>query len=173
MIIERFESTLARPLRLALSLAALLTITPGCDGDDEGDDEAADTGETETGETETGETETGTDTGEEAPAIAGTYTDEWGDTHTIDASTWTNGAGVFHVDQWDDEAMWLVAQNDEANMYSPSLWSRFDWVWSADDLYYCQSVFDGATVEVALAGSANRDDIMLGCGGFAWTNLTP
>jgi hypothetical protein len=128
--------------------AALLSLASGCDpGDDEGTDEALD--------------------------IIGEYIDEWGDTHMIDSGSWTNAAGEFHIDQWDDAGMWLVAQNDATNEFSPSLWSRFDWVWSGDDLLYCQSVYDGATVEAALAGSANRDDLMLGCGGFAWTNLTP
>lgn len=142
------------PIQLTLVLAAALTFVSGCPSDDaaEADDD------------------TGAD---EAPDIVGTYTDEYGDTHVIDAMTWTNAAGVFHIDQWDDDAYWLVAQNDEANMYSPGLWSRFDWAMSGDDLYYCQSVFDGATVEAALAGSANGDDLVMGCGGFAWTNLTP
>lgn len=156
-----------------LSLAALLTLGSGCDGDDEGDDEVAEATDTDTDDTGEDTDDTGTDTGDDVLDIVGEYTDEWGDMHTIDAASWTNAAGVFHIDQWDDEAMWLVAQNDEANEFSPGLWSRFDWVWSNDDLYYCQSVFDGETVEVALAGSANGDDIMLGCGGFAWTSLTP
>jgi hypothetical protein len=141
------------PIRLMLVLATTLTLASGCPSDS-GDDEA----------------DEGAD---EAPDIVGEYTDEFGDTHTIDATSWTNSAGVFHIEQWDDEAMWLVAENDEANTYSPGLWSRFDWAWSGDVLYYCQSVFDGATVDAALAGSANADDLTMGCGGFAWTNLTP
>jgi hypothetical protein len=149
----------------SFSFAAVLFLASGCEGDDAGDEVA---------EADTGTDDTGTDeTGDDAPDLAGMYTDEFGDTHTIDAATWTNAAGVFHIDQWDDTAMWLVAQNDAANEFSPELWSRFDWVSSGDDLYYCQSVFDGATVEAALAGSANHDDIMMGCGGFAWTNMTP
>jgi hypothetical protein len=133
-------------------VAALLTFASGCepneeDAGDEGTDDTLD--------------------------IAGEYTDEFADTHTIDETTWTNSAGVFHVEQWDDEAMFLVAQNDDANQFSPGLWSRFDWTWSGDELYYCQSVFDGADLDAALGGSANRDELMTGCGGFAWTNLTP
>lgn len=170
MMHERFEFTWKCG---ALSLAVLLTLASGCEGDDAGDDEVADDGTDDTGTDDTGTDDTGTDTGDDAPDIVGEYTDEFGDTHTIDAATWTNAAGVFHIDQWDDTEMWLVAQNDAANEYSPELWSRFDWVWSGDDLYYCQSVFDGATVEAALAGSANHDDIAMGCGGFAWTNMTP
>lgn len=139
-------------LRLALAFATTLTLATGCDeGDGDGDDEA---------------------NADDEPDIVGEYTDEYGDTHTIDAASWTNSAGVFHIEQWNDEDGWLVAQNDAANEYSPELWSRFDWVWMADDLFYCQSVFDGATLDAALAGSAN-DDLMTGCGGFAWTAMTP
>jgi hypothetical protein len=135
----------------SIYLVVLLTCASGCEPSDEGDDEGT----------------------VDELVIAGEYTDEWGDTHTIDEVVWTNSGGVWHIEQWDNEAMFLVAHNDEANMFSPGLYSRFDWVWSGDDLYYCQSVFDGATLEAALAGSANRDDLALGCGGFAWTNLTP
>lgn len=131
---------------------------------------------TDDGESMEGATETGTDTetetgGEMALAIVGTYMDEFGDTHTITESLWTNSAGEFAISEWNNEEMWLVAQNAESNEFSPLLWSRFDWTWDGDVLYYCQSVFDGATMEDALAGSANRDSLDMGCGGFPWTRL--
>lgn len=137
-----------------------LTLTlAGCDDGPSAEDETG---------TETGETETGDDM---SLAIVGTYTDDFGDTHMISESEWTNSAGSFAISQWSNDEMWLVAQNAETNMYSPGLWSRFDWAWDGEQLYYCQSVFDGATIEAALAGSANADDLTLGCGGFPWSQL--
>jgi hypothetical protein len=122
--------------------------------------------------TEAGETgETG-ETGEPALLeIAGSYTDEYGDMHTITEDTWTNAAGSFAIAEFDNAAAYLLAQNAASNAYFPDLWSRFDWTWDADALYYCQSVFDGATIDDARAGSADAGDLMAGCGGFAWTRL--
>jgi hypothetical protein len=118
-------------------------------------------------------TETDTETGGDmALAIVGTYMDNFGDTHMISETEWINSAGTFEIAEWNNDEMWLVAQNAETNEYSPGLWSRFDWAWDdQNQLYYCQSVFDGATMEAALAGSANAGDLMMGCGGFSWTQL--
>lgn len=164
--------------RIALATLFVLSTIPqlGCDGGDEGDDEAnEETGETgeetgETGETgDTGETETGGD----MLAIAGEYTDEWGDMHTITSANWTNSAGTFHFEIWDNENAYIGAQNDAANMYSPGLYSRFDWHFEGTTLYYCQTAYDAASLSDALAAMADRSDLAAGCGGFAWTNLTP
>jgi hypothetical protein len=111
--------------------------------------------------------------GDMSLAIIGSYDDEFGDTHTITETEWTNSAGSFAISQWDNDEMWLVAQNAETNMYNPGQWSRFDWTWDGEQLYYCQSVYDGLTIEDALAGSADASDLMAGCGTFAWTALTP
>ena len=159
MFIRRFDHN-SRFFITVFTLSLLLT--------------ACDDGETMEAGTETGESETGTETetgGDMSLAIIGTYMDEFMDTHMISETEWTNSAGSFAIEQYDNDEMWLVAQNAETNMYSPGLWSRFDWAWDAETLYYCQSVFDGATIEAALAGSANADDLTMGCGGFAWTRM--
>ena len=153
----------------SILFATCLALT-ACTDDGTGETE---TGETETGETETGETETGeTETGEPGElVIAGMYTDEWGDAHTITDESWTNAAGRFEIVEYDNEQMYALAQNAETNEYFPGLWSRFDWAWDGDTLYYCQSVFDGESIDVARAGAANAADLELGCGGFAWTRM--
>jgi hypothetical protein len=138
---------------LALALAA-------CDPASTDDDAGSET-----------DTETGTETGDEVLAIVGTYTDDFADTHTISETEWTNSAGSFAIEQYSNEEMWLVAQNAESNMYNPGLWSRFDWTWDAEQLYYCQSVYDGPTIDDALAGSADAGDLATGCGGFPWSLL--
>jgi hypothetical protein len=148
--------TLQRPT-LLLSLALFGLAASACTDDAPGDDELGETDES--------------DTGGEGLTIVGDYVDEWGDMHTITEASWTNAGGTFHISSYDDGAGWLVAQNDAQNEFNPELWSRFEWTWSGDALYYCQSVFDGATEDDALAGSADPADLEMGCSGFAWTHL--
>jgi hypothetical protein len=106
--------------------------------------------------------------------IAGAWVDDWGTSHDIAQDSWTMGDDVFHISQLDNEADFLVAQNDAANAYNPDLWSRFDWTWHEDQLYYCQIAYDAAD-EATAAGNqdADRSDLETGCAGFAWSLLTP
>lgn len=151
------------------AITTIFTVTLALTACDDGPSTQNETG-AETG-TETG-AETDTETGDEmALEIVGSYTDDFGDVHTISETEWTNSAGSFAISQYSNEEMWLVAQNGETNMYNPSQWSRFDWAWDAEQLYYCQSVYDGATIEDALGGSADAADLAMGCGGFAWSLL--
>ena len=99
--------------------------------------------------------------------------DNFGDAHTITEAEWQNSAGSFAISNYDNVAMYLIAQNASTNQFSPDLWSRFDWTWNSDQLFYCQSVFDAATPEDAEAGGADVDDLESGCGGFSWSMLTP
>jgi hypothetical protein len=150
----------------------------------------SDTGATgtglDTGATDTGSTDTGTasddSTGAGALDIAGEWFEEFapgmGITHTIDELRWDQlsdfGDAVFHIDSYDNDARYVVAQGDEANEFSPGLWSRFDWTWDGDALYYCTAVYDAATAEDALAAPASEPtDLAMGCGGFPWSLLMP
>ena len=111
--------------------------------------------------------------------IAGTYSDDWQTTHTITDSSWTMSAqgmsdSVFHIVAYDNDADFLVAQNDGNNEYNPDKWSRFDWTEREGNLYYCQIAFDAETQQEAEANtSAARNDLEAGCGGFPWSKLTP
>ncbi|RMG98097.1 MAG: hypothetical protein D6705_06695 [Deltaproteobacteria bacterium] len=148
-----------------------------------GDTGASDTGTGDTGTGDTGASDTGTGdtgTGGVGLEIAGMYVDEWGTSHDIDESTWTMDFGggtpaVFHVLSYDNDADFLVARNDDANDYNPGLYSRFDWTYAMGALWYCQTVFDAPTAQDAEnAPPADATDPSTGgCGGFAWTNLTP
>jgi len=109
--------------------------------------------------------------------IVGSYTDEWATEHTIAWNLWMQGTAGFHVTVWNNPGGWAVAKNDDANEYSPGLWSRFEWTSFDDALYLCQSVFDGATEADALAATPAdpADPSVSGCGelSFAWTIMTP
>lgn len=142
----------------------LLSLPMMACGDKEGDDSATDDSATDDSADDTA---TGL-------AIVGAYTDSWGGTHDITDATWIMGSASFHIAQYDNAEMWVVAQNDAANEYNPSLWSRMDWTWSGADLYFCQSAFDAADEAAALAATpADASDLAAGCGGFGWSQLIP
>ena len=117
----------------------------------------------------------------EKPEISGTYTETtgFGDiTHVIGPTLWTQtfqdgGQFIFHIKEFDNSADFLLAQNDAANTFSPNLFSRFDWTFTQNSLFYCQSVFDAPDLDTARAGSADRNNLVSGCGvdNFPWSEL--
>ncbi|MBU1430740.1 hypothetical protein KKF91_09315 [Myxococcota bacterium] len=116
--------------------------------------------------------------GEAGLAIAGAWHDGFMP-HDITAEAWRMGEGadisVFHIEVIDEVGEHLVALGDANNAWNPGLYSRFDWAWEGEALYYCQIIFDAETLEAARAASgADRADLMgAGCGGFPWSALTP
>jgi hypothetical protein len=112
--------------------------------------------------------------------IAGAYTDAFGTDHDIDEATWSQSTGTgyastYAVASFDNGAQYLVAQNGDENGYGAGAWSRFDWARADGALYYCQTAFDAPTEQDA-EGAARGDDsdpASVGCGGFAWTALSP
>jgi len=113
-------------------------------------------------------------------AIIGTYADEYS-SHEISAEQWViqymnttpTEPSIFRVERFDNEAGYLVAQNDEANEYAPGAWSRFDWLLNGEELWYCQIAYEAESAEDAEAMSADPSDpSMTGCGGFPWSLLT-
>jgi len=116
-----------------------------------------------------------TDTGEPTLLeIAGTYTTEWGQTITVSESEWTDesewGTFNFAIASYNNEKKYLVAQDGEDDT-----WNRFEWTFSSETLYYCQTVFgeeEEADADVA-ENLADADDLGAGCGGYPWSSLTP
>ena len=110
-----------------------------------------------------------------AIAIAGDYVDGFGGSHVVTSETWTMGESVFHLTLVDNDAGVAVAHNDASNEWSPSLWSRFEWMTTGEgQLYFCQSAFDAATEDAAWAMEAAdaSDPGSAGCSGFAWSDLS-
>ena len=111
--------------------------------------------------------------------LVGEYIDNYDTRHTITYNSWTQGMGdtasLFHISQYDNDAMWMVAQNDSENAWSADLWSRFDWTWHEGELWYCQTTYDAATEDDALAATAAdaTDPAAGGCNGFSWSKLMP
>jgi hypothetical protein len=114
-----------------------------------------------------------TDTGDQGLEIVGEYVDNFMSAHVITETEWTFDGSIYAIVEYDNDAGYLLAQNDEANTYNPGLFSRFDWTWSGDQLYYCQTAYDAASLELArMSGGADPDDLDMGCGMFPWSNLT-
>jgi hypothetical protein len=156
----KIMTTRLRPLLAMFGLTTTLLLG-ACDS--EADDENA-----------TDASETGDGDGDaDGLEIVGEYVDNFMGEHAITETEWTNYGSVYLIAEWDNDAMFVVAQNHPDNEYNPDLWSRFDWTWDGDQLYYCQSVFDGDTIDDARSGGADADDLMAGCGMFPWSSLTP
>jgi hypothetical protein len=124
-----------------------------------------------------------TDLYAETLEIVGSYTDGYGGMHEIAADMWTQtadyGSGpqssTFHLEQFDNAARWAAGQNDPSNAYFPGKFSRFDWVTTGGKLFFCQTRYDAATIDEAIAATAadSTDPANSGCGGaFAWSELT-
>jgi hypothetical protein len=115
----------------------------------------------------------GTASVSEGLAIVGSYTDDFDGEHTITNATWTSGGSVYNISQFDNEANYVIARNDEGNEYSPCAWSRFDWTESEGDIYFCQSAFAAESEDAALETEpADAEDLEEGCSGFPWSKLS-
>jgi hypothetical protein len=110
----------------------------------------------------------------EGLTIVGSYTDDYEGEHAITNATWTTRDSVYNISQFDNEAGYVIARNDEGNEFSPCAWSRFDWTESEGDLYFCQTAFAAESEEAALETEpADPEDLEEGCSGFPWSKLTP
>ncbi|MEC8052918.1 MAG: hypothetical protein VX210_19140 [Myxococcota bacterium] len=160
-------------------LALMLVI--GCGSSESNDTDPADVADpTTTQETDdpttddtTTDDETDDSTTVEDLALAGKYVDSWGTEHEISNDVWLQGSSAYHISAYDNETGTIIAQNDASNAYNPDLWSRFDWAYVADKLWYCQTAYAAESEEAALATEAAdaTNPAEEGCGGFSWTQL--
>jgi hypothetical protein len=109
--------------------------------------------------------------------LTGSHIDDYGMSHEIDSSLWSDSGGYdFEVYMYSNTYEYLIAQNSASNASNAGLWSRFNWTVDAvGDTYYCQGAYDSATPARALIDGLFSDptDLAAGCGGFAWSNLSP
>lgn len=113
--------------------------------------------------------------GTESLDLVGDYTTNFDGTFTVTESTIDDGLGTYAVLNFDNDAGWVVVQNDSDNGFNPDLYSRFDWAEVGGQLYVCQVTFDSASEEDAtdVAPADASDPANDGCGGFSWTAITP
>ncbi|MBI4081406.1 MAG: hypothetical protein HY423_02220 [Candidatus Lambdaproteobacteria bacterium] len=99
--------------------------------------------------------------------------------YTINLQKWEAtsavcGTQLVHTSSYNNAGQYLIGQNDATDPYNPNLYSRFDWVISGGDIYYCQSAYDAVTPAAAEAvAAANRADLISGCGSFSspWSKI--
>ena len=161
----RLNINLIKSLTFTLTLCVSLAFT-ACGADDDSDTM-----------NEGGSPAAGEMMGDAELAIVGSYTDGFS-THEVSTERWTityeGTPSIFHIDRFDNELGYLVAQNDAENEFSPELWCRFDWLINGEELWYCQIIFDAESAEDAENNAADPSDpSMGGCGDFPWTLLNP
>ena len=169
------------------------------DGTSEQDDEATDTTEqsdttTETETTTESQTETTTETETESQtetetetetettpnlAIAGNYTDNQGNEHLITNALWSIDYGAndlyeYYITQYDNLNWYVIAENSASNgAPEAGAWSRFDWTFHNNQLWFCQTIFDAPSEAAALQTPAPdaSDPTQGGCDGYGWWRL--
>lgn len=115
-----------------------------------------------------------TDSGAAALEIAGAWSDNFGGEHVIDDVSWTDifppDTFTYSISEFDNAERFIIAQDD-----GDSTWSKFEWTYVQDDLYYCQSAYGESSAEEALAAmdADPTDPTSAGCGGFSWSQLVP
>lgn len=125
--------------------------------------------------TSTGVDSTGDESTTEAAGleIAGDWADEFGGIHIVTDTSWVTSYGKdafpYTITEYDNAERWIIAQDD-----LDSTWSKYEWTYAEDDLWYCQTTFGEASAEDAMnAPDADpADPAAAGCGGFAWSRLT-
>lgn len=113
------------------------------------------------------------------PPFTGNYQDEFSGFQELGLTGWRNSYdGVTFSDF--SYVGWVgasyVARNADTNAFSPGRWSRFDVAADFDmfdQLWYCQTVYDGATLrDAVVAPLADATSLTTnGCGGFPWTSM--
>jgi hypothetical protein len=104
--------------------------------------------------------------------VVGVYQDDFGSSHRVSDEVWVSGDSRFDVVDFSNRERFIVAENDDDNEYNPGLFSRFEWTYDGDDLFYCQSVYDAESeADARSADRADADDLANGCIGFGWSQL--
>jgi hypothetical protein len=110
--------------------------------------------------------------------IIGTWADSYGGLHTISDNSWDDGLSPRSVQDFDNNANWVVTQNAPDDEYSPDMFNYVVWTDAdANGMWWTCTVGYGiATLDEALAVPNTADDsdpATDGCGGFSWTSMTP
>lgn len=113
-------------------------------------------------------------TGAAGIAIAGEWVDDFGGSHSITDETWTQTYGPdsfgYTFASYDNDGGVVIASSDD-----DGTWSRFDWTFVDQTLWYCQTGFALPTQQDAEQTPAAdpSDPGSGGCGGFSWSRLSP
>jgi hypothetical protein len=116
-------------------------------------------------------------TGQPPPALLGTFVDDYGIGHRIDAGEWLQRPDTrYRVVAWYAEAQYLIARNDAGNRTDPDRWTRIDWLalpgmppW---EWAFCLSAWDAPSrADAERADIARRDTPKTGCNGYPFSRM--
>ncbi len=83
---------------------------------------------------------------------------------------------VYHIEQWNLEKQYLIAQNDTSNSYDPGAWTRIDWVKLEEmepfEWAFCLSIYKAESFQAAEAFTeTNPETLQTGCNGFPFSRM--
>ena len=109
--------------------------------------------------------------------LIGEFEDDYGIRYSISEKTWQQHPGsIYHIEYWDSDDQYLIAQNDESSSPNPGLWTRIDWT-PLDNMApykwgFCLTVYDAPSATQAAANiPALRDTPLTGCNGFPFSRM--
>ncbi len=107
----------------------------------------------------------------------GTFEDDYGGRHQIDASTWRHGARTAYlVESWSPDGQFLLARNAPTNSSAPNLWTRIDYMrlsgMAPYDWAFCLSAYEATSRQQAEETRiADRANPKQGCNGFPFSRM--
>eukprot|EP00729_Bicosta_minor_P015939 gene15939-16233_t len=108
--------------------------------------------------------------------LLGVWVDDYGDTHNITSSCWSQGRdNNYNIKYTDRNGTFLVAQNDAGNTWDAGEWSRYDWVFNKSiplpyEFGFCMAAWNASTEEGAKqAIGVDYNDLYKGCFGWPFT----
>jgi hypothetical protein len=113
-----------------------------------------------------------------SPEICGNWSDDYTGIHSINATEWTVNYGTPEVDtivEFSNTTNTLYILTP-SNAFNPNTYSRIVWTEiTASTFYYCIVVYNKPDLVSAKSDPATADSSNLasGCGGFAWTKMSP
>jgi hypothetical protein len=115
-----------------------------------------------------------------APALlAGYFEDDYEIRYSITDSTFILlPDDIYHIEKWNIDKQYLIAQNDSSNSYDPGLWSRIDWIHLSEmDPYtwaFCLSVYNAeSAIKAEESAEINAESPKTGCNGYPFSRMKP
>jgi len=114
-----------------------------------------------------------------AMPVAGSWSDNFGATLTINENTWTSessyGTSVHRIHTWGTN--YVLMQNPSDDQFNPDLWTKVDFVMSGTSFGFCMSVYNGADAIAALNTDVSATwlsgNTTHGCNGFPHSIASP
>ena len=86
----------------------------------------------------------------------------------------SNEQYFYSITQYDNAMQYVIAENSENNgILEAGYWSRFDWTYSDNHLWVCQTTSNAATEAAALSTDVpdKSNPAQEGCRNYGWLRL--